>query len=57
METPTIPTNKQTNKKKSKSQPTAGKVVFWDSQKPIREHYQERGVTTVHITIKFCMIS
>jgi hypothetical protein len=43
--------------KNLKSHPIAGKVVFWDSQKPILEHYQERGVTIVHITMKFCMIS
>ena len=33
---------------KVKSQPTAGKfmlTVFWDSQGPVLEHYQERGST------------
>jgi len=36
------------NRKKFKSQPSAGKLmltVFWDSQGPILEHYQERGST------------
>jgi len=36
------------NGKKYKSQPSAGKLmltVFWDSQGPILEHYQERGST------------
>ena len=35
-------------RKKFKSQPSAGKLmltVFWDSQGPILEHYQERGST------------
>lgn len=35
-------------KKKFKSQPSAGKLmltVFWDSQGPVLEHYQERGST------------
>jgi hypothetical protein len=33
---------------KFKSQPTAGKLiltVFWDSQDPVLEHYQERRTT------------
>ena len=36
-------------KKKLKTQPSAGKLmltVFWDSQGPVLEHYQERGTTT-----------
>ena len=35
-------------KKKFKTQPSAGKLlltVFWDSQGPVQEHYQERGTT------------
>ena len=35
-------------KKKFKTQPSAGKLmltVFWDSQGPVMEHYQERGKT------------
>ena len=35
-------------KKKFKIQPSAGKLVltvFWDSQGPVLEHYQERGTT------------
>ena len=35
-------------KKKFKTQPSAGKLtltVFWDSQGPVLEHYQERGTT------------
>ena len=36
------------SKKKFKSQPSTGKLmltVFWDSQGPVLEHYQERGTT------------
>jgi hypothetical protein len=35
-------------KKKLKTKPSAGKVmltVFWDSQGPVLEHYQEKGTT------------
>ena len=35
-------------KKKFKTQPSTGKLmltVFWDSQGPVLEHYQERGTT------------
>ena len=36
------------SKRKFKTQPSAGKLmltVFWDSQGPVLEHYQERGTT------------
>ena len=36
------------SKKKSETQPFEGKVmltVFWDSQGPVLEHYQETGTT------------
>jgi hypothetical protein len=36
------------SKKKFKSQSTTGKLmltVFWDSQDPVLEHYQDRGTT------------
>lgn len=36
------------SKKKFKTQPSVGKLmltVFWDSQGPVLEHYQERGTT------------
>ena len=36
------------SKKQFKTQPSAGKLmftVFWDSQIPVLEHYQERGTT------------
>jgi histone-lysine N-methyltransferase SETMAR len=42
----TLPAKKK--KKKFKTQLSAGKVmltIFWDSQGPILEHYQERGTT------------
>jgi hypothetical protein len=45
--------------KKFKTQPSAEKVmltVFWDSQEPILEHYQERGTTanSVHYSEMLC---
>jgi histone-lysine N-methyltransferase SETMAR len=46
-------------KKKFKTQPSAGKVmltVFWDSQGPILEPYQERGTTvsSAHYSETLC---
>jgi hypothetical protein len=40
--------SKPPDKMKFKTQPTEGKVMlilFWDSQGPVLEHYEEQGVT------------
>ena len=50
-----VETSDITSQKKYKSQPSGGKVMFilfWDSQGPILEHYQEGG-TTVN-SVHYC---